>query len=185
MPKSLPKSFFNRRWSGPVTRSASGDSSKGGSERRIIEHGYFHELTQLSRTKGKPFVAANSINSVNEAKLFPYISGESLTGKAFSLPAAARGKVSLVALSFKQFGFVQLPSWIEPFQKDVDNLKTSKKIQVVQISATGDGFVQSLLKGSMIGGLRNSIPQARQVGFIFFFIKTQSTFHLSFRRLPV
>ena len=143
-------------------------------ERLAMEQGYFHEMMQLQKTKGKPFHAEAGLAPAATAPTFPSVTADALLGGEISLPAAAHGKITLVALSFKQFGFVQLPSYIEPFQAEAAALQakgcgsaskgkggaSSKpaQAQVVQLSAMEGGFIANLLKGSVTAGLLKATP---------------------------
>ena len=77
-------------------------------------------MMELQKTKGKPFVASSALVGEDDALMMPHITGDTLTNVELSLPAALHGNLSLVALSFKQFGFVQLASWVDPFVAHVE-----------------------------------------------------------------
>ena len=159
-----------------------GLAAKPMKERLAAEQGYFHEMMQLQKTKGKPFVADTSVIPAAEARVFPSLTAETLVDSELSLPADCRGKVTLVALSFKQFGYVQLASWIAPFQHAALELRVgggssraSRKsgggapaVQVLQVSAMEGGFINSLLKGSVKSGLVRSTPAAMQASSAVF-----------------
>jgi hypothetical protein len=71
------------------------------------EQGYFHEMLELSKTKGKPFMATEGLTAAADSPVFPFVAGDTLVSNGtLSLPACARGKVTLVALSFKQVLYV-------------------------------------------------------------------------------
>ena len=156
-----------------------------------MEQGYFHEMMELQKTNGKPFVAEAQITKAADAKSFPAVTAETLGGPEMALPASLQNKVSLVAVSFKQFGFVQLDSWIQPFLEVVTAasaaddasgkmLKQQRKkragrsrggsgsMQIVQLSALEGGFIANLLKGSMKGGLLKAIPPDRHATALVF-----------------
>ena len=79
-------------------------------------------MIELQKTKGKPWIAAAGVRPAAEAQPFPQLacdSVESNTSGDYVLPHAFLGKVSLVVISFKQFGFAQLESWIAPFESSV------------------------------------------------------------------
>ena len=126
---------------------------------RIVEKGYFHEMVELQKTKGKPFVAEQSLNDAMEAVKVPALAAETLNGGELALPAALEGKVTLLALSFKQFGFMQLESWAAPFSELAEGTKGGA-LQVVQLSAVDKGFIANLLRGSMINGTGVEPPTA-------------------------
>ena len=144
-------------------------------------------MVELQKTKGKPFVAADSLVDEKDALAMPHFTGETLTAQEMHIPAAMLGKVgppsdtctvhaqlatiifeilvpppslsamppratqtnsrapsrtrqvSLVAISFKQFGFVQLPSWVDPFvahasqEPEPDGPRRGKKRRRAQI----------------------------------------------------
>lgn len=162
-------------------------------EQMRMEQGYFHEMMELQKTNGKPFVAEAQITKAADATSFPAVTAETLGGPVaeMALPASLQNKVSLVAVSFKQFGFVQLDSWIQPFLEVVTaasaaddasgkGLKQQRKkragrgrggngsTQIVQLSALEGGFIANLLKGSMKGGLLKAIPPERHATALVF-----------------
>jgi len=132
-------------------------------ERRSVDKGYFHEVMELQKTKGKPYMAMKTVRPADKAETFPDLKAENLMDHEIHLPSALVGKVSLVAISFKQFGFLQLDSWIQPFLDASSAAKKDKKrvSQVIQLSMTEGGIIANLLRGSMVSGLREAIPVER------------------------
>lgn len=159
----------------PPNAAASVDTTKKTrAERLAAEQGYFHEMVELQKTKGKPFVAAAGVRAEVESQPFPSVTGDTLAGGELSLPAGCRGKVTLVALSFKQFGFAQLESWVKPFMERVHEKGKSKceikppPVQVVHLSAMEGGFIANLLKGSVLSGLKKvTPPQLHATSLVF------------------
>ena len=74
------------------------------------EQGYFHEMLELSKTKGKPFMATEGLTAAADTLV---------SNGTLSLPACARGKVTLAALSFKQELYVYTSSAIRVFRYSV------------------------------------------------------------------
>ena len=200
---SMPPVLSPRPFTAPAVDGASGAQEDSNAkqhtraEKLRMEKGYFHEMLELQKTNGKPFIAEDKLVDVDSAAIFPALTGETLGGAAaeLELPASLQAKngttkVSLVALSFKQFGFEQLDSWIHPFlqaaqeaqgtsaaepaqypqkiRKGTRGRRASESFQVMQLSALEGGFIANLLKGSMKGGLAKAIPPERHATALVF-----------------
>lgn len=71
----------------------------------------------------KLFETDKELQPIDQARKFPSFEAESLLGvthKFETLLMQAKTQVSLVAISFRDFGFRTLPDWIKPFQEEFD-----------------------------------------------------------------
>lgn len=97
-------------------------TSRGKEQKQFVEleHGYFWMIKDLKRSNEKPVLSNDSLIAESQAKLFPTLKGlKSLTGEKVDLPDYmtrrnrshdAAAQCTLVAISFRDFGFQQLPS---------------------------------------------------------------------------
>jgi mitochondrial ATPase complex subunit ATP10 len=136
-------------------------------DRLIKERGYFHEMVELNRTGGKLFIASNELLKPSSAETFPPLTADSISEGEMIMPSAAVGKISIVGISFKQYGFEQLVSWMEPLQNKYNLIQTQnnkkstskQNVQLMYCSMTEGGLLASLLRGSMKSGLSKTIPK--------------------------
>ena len=59
---------------------------------RAGSQGYFHEMLELQKNKGKPFIAAEALVDEEAALAMPHLTGETLTAQEMHIPAALLGK---------------------------------------------------------------------------------------------
>lgn len=108
---------------------------------------------------------------------FPVLTGDCLVGGSLELPNFAHGKISLVALCFKQIGYEQIVSWIDPFEGDANQARsiitsdghTEPPFQAIQVSVMQGGFLAGLIKGSLISGMLKVTPSHRQARSEYFY----------------
>ena len=122
-----------------------------------LAHGYFWMVTDLKKTDSKPTLSNTKLIPQKDAQLFPTLEGlttlEDL-GTDIELPiffleqahnlqnnkkkngAKGGGKVSLVAISFRDNGFQVLPSWMDPFEEEFSKSKDQSKVQTFSVSIT-------------------------------------------------
>jgi ATPase complex subunit ATP10 len=87
---------------------------------------------------------------------FPEVKDDSLANTRVSLPDAARGKVTLIAVAFLRESQSQLDSWLEPFGEKFGN-KTEFTFYEVPMLA-GD---YKAMRPMIDGGMRAGIPQEK------------------------
>lgn len=159
MKRSLPVAIR------PIHMSSSSLDKNSRRDKLIKEKGYFHEMVELNKTGGKLFVASNELSKPSASINFPSFQGDSISNGSLVMPSASIGKVSLVGISFKQYGFEQIISWMEPLQNEYNIMKNTSKpkskhrFQIMYFSMTEGGMLASLLRGSMKSGLSKTIPR--------------------------
>ena len=157
--------------------------------------GYFWEIGDLRKNGGKPVVANEALIPESEAQLFPKLDGlMTLSGEEnISLPSFLRYEsnlknkssgCTLCAISFKQFGFKQLQSWILPFTDTlchgIGPSSRVGRVRVVQISITEGGGIMNMMKGLMIRSMKSSTPVELHESSLVFFGSKEDT--ISFKQ---
>ena len=88
----------------------------------------------------------------NTGKIFPEVTGESLAGNQVTIPDAAKGNVTLIAMAFLRENQGQLDSWLNPFVEKFGDKKGYMFYEVPMIS-TGYKFMKFVIDGGMRGGI--------------------------------
>eukprot|EP00533_Pseudo-nitzschia_delicatissima_P010503 CAMPEP_0116089770 /NCGR_PEP_ID=MMETSP0327-20121206/6597_1 /TAXON_ID=44447 /ORGANISM="Pseudo-nitzschia delicatissima, Strain B596" /LENGTH=339 /DNA_ID=CAMNT_0003580973 /DNA_START=29 /DNA_END=1048 /DNA_ORIENTATION=- len=123
-----------------------------------LAHGYFWMVTDLKKTNQKPTFSNEKLISEKEAQVFPVLEGltsledldtnvdlpfvflEHAHGMQKSKKAKkpGAGKITLVAVSFRDNGFKMVDTWMEPFEKafGIDESSNSSKVQTFSVSIT-------------------------------------------------
>ncbi len=83
--------------------------------------------------------------------MFPQFSGETLTGKAMELPAAALGQPAVVVFSFSKAAGNDSRSWSERLSKDFANAVPIYTI--IELES-----VPKLFRGMALSGIKSSMP---------------------------
>jgi hypothetical protein len=119
-----------------------------------------HILQAESATKEKqPSAVPNAMtekSNPNIGKIFPEVKDDSLANTQVTLPDAAKGKVTLIVISFLHQNQSQLDSWLEPFVDKFGNKEGYTFYEVPMISG-GYKFMRPMIDG----GMRAGIPQAK------------------------
>jgi mitochondrial ATPase complex subunit ATP10 len=118
-----------------------------------LEFGNYWMLKDLKRTGEKPVLANESLIDEKTAKRFPEVKGaRSLSGDLVDFPAHflrknrsrdPEAQCTLLAISFRDYGFRQLPSWIGPF---TEALGMHDRVEVMKINVANDWFVRYFLR---------------------------------------
>jgi mitochondrial ATPase complex subunit ATP10 len=154
-----------------VTRS-------GATKLRIteLEYGNFWMLKDLKRTGEKPVLANPELIEEASAQVFPTISGvRSLSGQVVTFPAHfvrknrahdVEAQCTLLAISFRDFGFRQLPSWIDPFTAAFSK---HDRVEVLKLNVANNWFDRFFLR-PIIAMLnrRNTDPAEHDTTFLHF-----------------
>jgi ATPase complex subunit ATP10 len=83
----------------------------------------------------------------------------------------ATAQCTLVAVSFKDFGFKLLPSWVVPFEKAFipdSSPATIGRAEVIHLSIT-EGRLQSYLSGFITSGVRKNTPEEKHSRTLLYF----------------
>ena len=88
----------------------------------------------------------------NIGKPFPTVQSKNLEGTAVTIPDAARGRVTLVAVAFLQQSQGQLDSWLNPFYEQFGKRDDFMFYEVPMI-ARGYVFMKPIIDSGMRGGL--------------------------------
>ena len=94
--------------------------------------------------------------NLNIGKKFPEVKDDSLEKNPVSLPDAARGKVTLIAVAFLRESQSQIDSWLEPFVESFGN-KEGFTFYEVPMLHWGYKFMRFMIDG----GMRAGIPQEK------------------------
>ncbi|CAB1109250.1 unnamed protein product [Ectocarpus sp. CCAP 1310/34] len=94
-------------------------------QRVDVELGTFHEFTAVNKTGGKIFEASRELIPEKDAEFFPAMEVSNLASDASDAAASEvdflsrvlAGRVTMVGLFHRQFGYSMLESWTGPFEK--------------------------------------------------------------------
>ncbi len=121
-----------------------------------LAHGYFWMIKDLKKTDSKPILSNTKLIPHQDAQLFPTLEGlttlddldTDIELPIFFLEQAhdlqnnkknkhgGGGKVTLVAISFRDNGFQVIPTWMEPFEEAFSKSKDQSKVQTFSVSIT-------------------------------------------------
>mmetsp|Transcript_16584 Transcript_16584/g.38310 ORF Transcript_16584/g.38310 Transcript_16584/m.38310 type:complete len:386 (-) Transcript_16584:275-1432(-) len=124
-----------------------------------LVHGYFWMVTDLKKTNQKPTLSNQKLIPERTAQVFPTLEGlttlDDLTTTvdlplfflehAHDLNAttkkkkqrASRGKITLVAITFRDNGFKMIPTWTEPFEEAfASGSNDGNRVQTFTVSIT-------------------------------------------------
>ncbi len=131
----------------------------------------------LSDTGNKPIMSNTEIIPVDNAQVFPPLSGDlkSLNGEEISLPEyitknnRAKDPVAectLVVCCFNDFGNKMLPSWTEPFEKTFS--KDTNRIKIIWLTIN-EGWAVSMLRYFILQGSKKHVPDYRKNDYLLYF----------------
>ena len=92
----------------------------------------------------------------NIGKKFPEVKDDSLANTPVSIPDAAKGKVTMVVISFLHQNQSQLDSWLEPF---VDKFGSKESYTFYEVPMISGGY--KFMRPMIDGGMRAGIPTAK------------------------
>ena len=119
-----------------------------------------HDIQAQNTLKEKQQSARSNImtekTNLNIGKKFPEVKDDSLEKNPVSLPDAARGKVTLIAVAFLRESQSQIDSWLEPFVERFGN-KQDFTFYEVPMLHWGYKFMRFMIDG----GMRAGIPQQK------------------------
>jgi ATPase complex subunit ATP10 len=154
--------------------------SDGTIKKRYTEwvYGYFWMLKDLNRSAEKPIVTNRQLIDESMAKVFPPLHGLTSLEKVSSVinvPSYLVRKnrshdphahCTLVAISFRDFGYQQLDSWLQPFRNEFQN---KDRVEILQIQIN-EGFVNKWFLRGLIRLLatRNTPKEYHHSTFLYF-----------------
>ena len=94
--------------------------------------------------------------SPNIGVRFPEVTAESLAKTKESIPDSARGKVTLIAVSFLRENQVQLDSWLEPF---IEKFGSREEFTFYEVPMISGGY--RIMRFMIDGGMRGGIPEPK------------------------
>jgi hypothetical protein len=119
-----------------------------------------HNLLAQNATKEKQQSAGPNTmtekTNPNIGKRFPEVKDNSLEKTPVSLPDVAKGKLTLIVVSFLHQNQSQLDSWLEPFVDRFGNKESYTFYEVPMISG-GYKFMRPMIDG----GMRAGIPKGK------------------------
>lgn len=152
-------------------------------QRRFTElvYGYFWMLKDLERCHEKPVLANEKLISEATARVFPTLLGlKSLSGSKINVPLDflrqnrsqdPAAQCTLVAVSFRDFGYQQLPSWIEPFDAAFAD---QDRVEVVKINISEGWFNKWILRGFILGSTKVNTPKVDHDRTFLYFSNTRA-----------
>eukprot|EP00586_Coscinodiscus_wailesii_P011185 CAMPEP_0172498086 /NCGR_PEP_ID=MMETSP1066-20121228/109130_1 /TAXON_ID=671091 /ORGANISM="Coscinodiscus wailesii, Strain CCMP2513" /LENGTH=289 /DNA_ID=CAMNT_0013271213 /DNA_START=131 /DNA_END=997 /DNA_ORIENTATION=- len=151
-------------------------------ERRLVHvdraHGHFWMLKELRDTNDKPILANDSLIPAESAQLIPPLRDLTrLTGQTVHFPdclirdADAAKSCTLVTISYKDYGFKLLPSWIDPFTAAF--LQKPSNASLLQVAVTEGGMFRNLLKPLVLRGMKGNTPTEQHDSFLTYFGDTE------------
>ena len=124
-------------------------------------------LKDLKLCGEKPLVSNETLIRECDAKVFPRLQNlKSLSGDTADLPSYclrknrsqdAAAQCTLVGISFRDFGFQQLNSWIEPFDAAFAD---KDRVEVLKVSISEGWFNKWILRGFILGSTKMNTPKS-------------------------
>jgi ATPase complex subunit ATP10 len=170
-PDSISKSILPGNMT--IKKNRAGDGKKRYTE---LVYGYFWMIKDLRKTDDKPVLSNDKLIPESLAKSFPVLNGlKSLVGDKVDIPAHflrknrsrdAAAQCTLVAVSYRDFGYKLLDSWIEPFESA---LQGKDRVEIVKLNLS-EGWLNKWILQILIQGLmkQNTPAQEHDRTFIYF-----------------
>lgn len=143
-------------------------SRSGVEKKRYTElfYGYFWMIKDLKRSNEKPVLSNDKLIPASVAKPFPDLSGlKSLAGDEVDIPEYflrknrsrdAAAQCTLVAVSFRDFGYQVLDSWTEPFKATLSN---NDRVEVYRMNLSEGWFNKWVLQPIIRGIMKRNTPE--------------------------
>jgi ATPase complex subunit ATP10 len=142
-------------------------------------YGYFWMLKDLSKSNEKPILSNFELIPEAKAKTFPRLSQlKSLTGQVVNLPEYlwrknrtmdAHAQCTIVAVSFRDFGYRLLSNWLDPFREAFAESNKQDRVEVIRLNISEGWFHKYFLKGFILGFTKNNTPaQEHDQTFVYF-----------------
>jgi mitochondrial ATPase complex subunit ATP10 len=141
--------------------------------------GYFWMVTDLKKTNHKPTLSNDNLIPEHESQTFPTLMGLralSDTTTTVDLPwffldqqyEHAAGKITLVAVTFRDNGFKLVPSWTIPFEQAFQDTSMANKVQTYLVSIT-EHWVLYPFRGLLTRVMKNNTPPKNQSKTLVYF----------------
>lgn len=126
-----------------------------------LEYGYFWNIRDMKNTNEKPILSNETLIPEKDSKVFPKLEGlKSLASPSQQInlpdffmqpPPNSSSSISssttfppkawctIVSVSFRDYGFRLLPSWLEPLQQVCDN-NNKEHVQILRLNITEGWF---------------------------------------------
>eukprot|EP00980_Cylindrotheca_fusiformis_P000291 scaffold66_cov115-Cylindrotheca_fusiformis.AAC.23 len=140
-----------------------------------LVHGYFWMMWDLRNTNNKPTLSNETLIPEEDSQIFPVLTGvKNLNGQKADLPFyfvennsedTKQPKVTLVAISFRDFGFKLIPTWTDPFTKSFQN---DARIRVAKLSIT-ERWSLYPLRGLLSRIMKNNTPPEEYDNTLLYF----------------
>ncbi|GAX25951.1 hypothetical protein FisN_6Hu009 [Fistulifera solaris] len=142
-------------------------------------YGYFWMLKDLSKSNEKPILSNVELIPEAKAKTFPRLSQiKSLTGHVVNLPEYfwrknramdAHAQCTVVAVSFRDFGYQLLSSWLNTFREAFAESNKRDRVEIIRLNISEGWFHKYILKGFILGFTRNNTPtEEHDQTFVYF-----------------
>ncbi|CAM9162164.1 unnamed protein product, partial [Scytosiphon promiscuus] len=164
-------------------------------QRVEVELGTFHEFTAVNKSGGKIFEASRKLIPAKDAIAFPAIEASNLAeGPAEGSGAGAgvamtevdflsrvlAGRVTMVGLFHRQFGYSMLPSWTEPFEEAFAAEQGQRQRQrhapslpsAVSLSLL-ESWPLRMLKPLLVSTMGRGLSQEKRASFFYRFGPTE------------
>jgi ATPase complex subunit ATP10 len=154
----------------------------GSIKKRYTElvHGYFWMLKDLQRSNEKPILSNQEIISESVAKVFPTLtqlrkldSNELVNLPSFFLRRNRSLDVSaqctVVGISYRDYGFQTLKSWMDPLQVSLNDKQLSDRIEVVRLSISEGWISRWVLSGLIVALTKKNTPHEEQKQTLLYF----------------
>jgi mitochondrial ATPase complex subunit ATP10 len=141
-----------------------------------FEYGNYWMIKDLKLTGEKPVLANESLIDERDAKLFPTLKGPmSLSGNTVDFPAHfvrmnrsrdTEAQCTLIAISFRDFGFQQLPSWLDPFNVVFGS---NERVEILKVNVSNGWFDRFFLRPIItMFNKRNTDPKDHDKTFLYY-----------------
>jgi hypothetical protein len=114
----------------------------------------------VTKSNGRLFDADSELLDVERTILFPDVKCSSLDGQPAVIPSQIQADAKLVVLSFKQYGFQLVRSWLDPFVAHFSSYQGNQKIVAMELCFIEHSFL-SMAKGVFASGIRRSVAPSQ------------------------
>lgn len=150
----------------------------GAEKKRYTElvYGYFWMIKDLRKCDEKPILSNTELIPSSSAKPFPPLEGlKSLSGDKVNLPAFflrknrsldAGAQCTIVAVSFRDYGYQLLSSWLDPVR---DELGDSDRVEIIRLNLSEGWLNKWILRGVIQGLMIKNTPKEEHDTTLIYF----------------